>query len=130
MTDPLEALLAEIVDCEEVHLVVKNEAATSELRGRGALRTGDEWLTIEIGGGSDHVHVRRGQLASAEFVVTPGKNRGVRFHAEDGRVVLTCIVPRTKEDDPNRSAERLHRFERIEANHRSAAWRRDRGASS
>lgn len=129
MTNPLEALLAELVAGEEIHLVVKNDAVTSELRGRGAFRSGEDWLTIEVGGGPDHVHVRRGQLVSAEFVVVPSKNRSVRFYAEDGRVVLTCIVPRTKDGDPNASLDRVRALEQIESSHRGAPWRRDSGVT-
>ena len=79
MMNPLEALLAELVAGEEIHLVVTNDAVTSELRGRGTFRAGEDWLTIEVGGGPDHVHVRRGQLVSAEFVVGEAREIGTKI---------------------------------------------------
>jgi hypothetical protein len=123
--DPLEGLLASLVDCDELRLVVKNDAATAELRGRATLRTGPEWLTIEVDGGPDHVHVRRGSLASAEFSTAPGKNHSVRFFGPDGRGALACIVPGTNDGASDYSPDRRRAFEAIEAAHRGAPWRRD-----
>lgn len=123
--DPLEELLASLVACEEIRLVVKNAGATAELRGHATLRSGPQWLTIEIGGGPDHAHVRRGELVSAEFSAVPGKNLGVRFFGADGRVILACILPGTNDRATDCSPRRRQAFEAIEAAHRSAPWRRD-----
>lgn len=120
--DPLEELLASLIDCEEIRLVVKNDAATAELCGHATLRTGPQWLTIEIGGGPDHVHVRRGDLVSAEFSTVPGKNLGVRFFGADGEAILACILPGTNDGATDYSPKRR---QAIEAAHRGAPWRRD-----
>jgi hypothetical protein len=123
--DPLEELLASVVAGEEIRLVVKNDGATAELRGRATLRTGPQWLTIEIGGGPDHVHVRRGDLVSAEFFALRGKNVGVRFFDADGRAILACIVPGTNDGATDYSPKRRQAFDAIETAHRGAPWRRD-----
>lgn len=123
--DPLEELLASLVACEEVRLIVKNEGATAEIRGRATLRIGPQWLTIEVGGGPDHVHVRRGELASAEFATVPGKNLGVRFFGADGRAILACILPGTNDGATDYSPDRRRAFDAIETAHRGTPWRRD-----
>lgn len=122
--DPLEGLLASLVACGEIRLVVKNDAAIADLRGPATLRVGPEWLTIEVDGGPDHAHVRRGELASAEFTSVPGKNLGVRFFGVDGRTILACIVPGTNDGATDYSPDRRRRFDAIEAAHRGARWRR------
>lgn len=127
--DPLEELLASLIDLEEIRLVVKNDAATAELRGPATLRTGPQWLTIEIGRGPDHVHVRRGQLVSAEFSAVPGKNLAVRFFGGDGQAIVACLLPGTNDGATDYSPKRRQAFEAIEAAHRGAAWRRDSGGA-
>jgi len=127
---PLEDLLSAIVACGEVHLVVKNAGATAEFRGKATASIGEEWLTIQLVGTPDHVHVRRAALTGAEFLVEPSKNCGVLFLSDDDEPVLTCRLPGTAEDRPGYSAERRAAFDRVEARHRGVPWRRGLGAGS
>lgn len=122
---PLEALLEALVACDEVQLVIKNEAATAELRGRARLRRSAEWLTIELEGGPSHAHVRRGAFLRAEFLTEPGKNRGVLLLGANAGAALTCYLPGTGEERQGFSPSRLEAFVRLERAHRNAAWRED-----
>jgi len=126
----LEDLLGAIIACGEVHLVVKNAGATAELRGEARLSIGEEWLTIELVGTPDHLHVRRAALTGAEFLTEASKNRGVCFLAEEGQPVLTCRLPGTAEGRPGYSAERRAAFDALEASDRGALWRRRSEAGS
>lgn len=125
LIDPLEALLEELLRWDEVHLIIKNEAATAELRGRTRLRRGAEWLTIELEESASHAHIRRGAISRAEFLSAPGKSRGVRFLAADHSPAVTCFLPGTAADREGFSASRLETFERLEMAHRRAPWRED-----
>ncbi len=118
---PCEMLLGSLIESGEIHLVVKNEGVTAELRGRGELRASPQWLTIEVAGGPDHVHLRRGALARAEFSAEPGKNRSVRFLDGGGRVLLACLLPGTREGAPAYAPDRVRALERLEAAHRREA---------
>lgn len=122
---PLEALLEALVVCDEVHLVIKNAAATAELRGRATLRRSAEWLTIQLEESPSHAHVRRGAFQRAEFLTDSGKNRGVRFLGANAGAALTCLLPGTAEAREGFSASRLEAFARLERAHRGAAWRVD-----
>lgn len=124
LSSPLEELLNGLLTCEEVNLVVRNGRATAEIRGAAHLRIGDEWLTINMEGRTDHVHVQRGSLVQAEFLVVPGKNKAVRFFDDDGQTVLTCYLPGTGEGRSDFSSTRQAAFTRLETSARGASWRR------
>ena len=126
----LEDLLGALIVCGEVHLVVKNAGATAELRGEARLSIGEEWLTIELVGTPDHLHVRRAALTGAGFLTEASKNHGVCFLGEEGQPVLTCRLPGTAEGRPGYSAERRAAFDAVEASHRGALWRRRSEAGS
>lgn len=121
-SSPLEALLAEVLACEEVNLVVRNGRATAEIRGVARLRIGAEWLTINLSDRTDHVHVQRDSLAQAELLKVAGRNKAVRFLGEDGQAVLTCYLPGTGEERPDFSAARQAAFSQNEAKVRDASW--------
>ena len=120
MTMALEDLLRTIVACGEVHLVVKNAGATAELRGEATVSSGEGWLTIELVGTPDHLHVRRCALIRAEFLTEPAKNRAVRFLGQDDQVVLTCHLRSTVESHPEYSAERRAAFDEIATQYQGA----------
>ncbi len=124
-SSPLEELLGALLTCEEVNFVVRNGRATAEIRGAAHLRVGDEWLTITMSGRSDHLHVQRGALAQAEFLIVRGKNKAVRFFSEDGQTVLTCSLPGTGEGRPDFSPTRQAAFSQLETSARGAPWRRN-----
>ena len=126
----LEDLLVAILACGEVHIVVKNAGVTAELRGEARLSIGEEWLTIELVGTPDHLHVLRAALTGAEFLTEASKNRGVCVLGEEGHPVLTCRLPGTAEGRPGYSAERRAAFDALEASHRGALWRRRPEAGS
>jgi hypothetical protein len=122
---PLEELLSALLSCEEVNFVVRNGWATAEIRGAAHLRVSDEWLTITMSGRSDHLHVQRGALAQAEFLIVRGKNKAVRFFSEDGQTVLICYLPGTGEGRPDFSPTRQAAFAQLEASSRDTPWRRN-----
>ncbi len=109
---------------------MKNRGATAELRGAARVSIGEAWLTIEVIGTPHHLHLRRGAVSRAEFLIGSAKNRGVRFLADDDQAVLACYLPGTADDRPGYSPSRRAAFDRIEARHRGAPWRRVSEGSS
>lgn len=100
-------LLREIAQWEEARFIVRNDAAIAEICGKARIREGDEYVTIEITGSPDHLHLRRAGLARAAFVPGKQRNCSVRLLGPDGRTpVLNCYLPRSgsgKDDfDPHR----------------------------
>jgi len=126
---PLEELLGVLLTSEEVNLVVRNGRATAEIRGAAHLRVGDEWLTINMSDRADHIHVQRGSLAQAEFLIVRGKNKAVRFFSEDDQTVLTCYLPGTGEGRPDFSPTRLEALTQLEVSSRGTPWRRNLGTT-
>jgi hypothetical protein len=120
----LEDMLRAIAACGEVHLVVKNAGATAELRGQATISSGEEWLTIELLGTPDHLHVRRCALIRAEFLTDAAKNRCVRLIGHDDQVILTCHLRGTAESRPEYSAERRAAFDEIAAQYHGTPGRR------
>ena len=130
LSSPLEELLNALLTCDEVNCVVRNGWATAEIREAAQLRVSEQWLTIMMRGRADHLHVQRGALAHAEFLIVRGKNKAVRFFGEDGQAVLTCYLPGTGEGRPDYSQTRHAAFAQLEASARSMPWRRMTEATS
>ena len=125
LSSPLEELLNALLSCEEVNCVVRNEWATAEIRGAAQLRVSNQWLTITMSDSSDHLHVQRGALIQAEFLLVRGKNKAVRFFSADGQTVLTCYLPGTGEGRPDFSQIRQAAFAQLEVSSRDTPWRRN-----
>lgn len=120
-SERLESVLKALLEQPEVHLVVKTGNAVAELRGRGAMRSSRQWITIEIDGGPSHVHVRCGGISGAEFVERPDGNCGVRFHGTDGREIVACFLPHTNPSRLQFSEANRRVFERLRADLESHA---------
>jgi putative heme iron utilization protein len=108
-------LLEGLADWDEIRFVVRNQGAIAELCGKPAVRSGEEYLTIEIGAGPDHLHVQQSALARAEIADSADRNCFVRFLNAAGDTVLTCYVPRTNRAKSDFDPARHAAFEALKA---------------
>jgi hypothetical protein len=114
---PLEALIEELAGLEELHLVVNTGAAAVELRGKASARRGPQWLTLEMAGSPDHIHLRRSEIAAARPMASTRGNRAVRFFSADGRALMTVYLPGTSPERSDFKPERAQALDRVLQRH-------------
>jgi hypothetical protein len=108
-------LLEALAGWDEIRFVVRNESAIAELCGKPTVRRTEEYLTIELSGSPDHLHVRHSALARAEVAGGAERNCFVRFFDPAGAPVLTCYVPRTNRAKSDFDPARRAAFEALKA---------------
>jgi putative heme iron utilization protein len=113
-------LLETLAGWDEIRFVVRNQSAIAELCGKPTVRHSDEYLTIEIAGSPDHLHVRTSALVRAELAGGAERNCLVRFLDSSGEPVLTCYVPRTNPVKGDFEPARAAAFESLKARYGDA----------
>ena len=100
----LKDLLSDIISVENVLLIVKSGAATSEIRSNSLnIRQKEKWITIGDNDGPCHMHVNSELVKRAEFIEEEKIERtsfSVRFFDENDERILACFF--TKMYDENK----------------------------
>ena len=100
----LKDLLSDIISVENVLLIVKSNAATSEIRSNSlSIKQNEKWITIGDNDGPCHMHVNSELVKKAEFIEEEKIERtsfSVRFFDEGDERILACFF--TKMYDENK----------------------------
>ena len=88
----LKELLSDIISVENVLLIVKSNAATSEIRSNSlSIKQNEKWITIGDNDGPCHMHVNSELVKKAEFIEEEKIARtsfSVRFFDENDERIL------------------------------------------
>ena len=69
MTMTLKDLLSDIISVENVLLIVKSNAATSEIRSNSLnIKQNEKWITVGDNDGPCHMHVNSELVKRAKFI--------------------------------------------------------------
>ncbi|MAF42930.1 MAG: hypothetical protein CMI54_02000, partial [Parcubacteria group bacterium] len=88
----LKEMLSDIISVENVLLIVKSNAATSEIRSNSlSIKQNEKWITIGDNAGPCHMHVNSELVKRAKFIEEEKIERtsfSVRFFDESGERIL------------------------------------------
>jgi putative heme iron utilization protein len=100
----LKDILSDIISVENVLLIVKSNAATSEIRSNSLnIKQNEKWITIGDNDGPCHMHVNSELVKKAKFIEEEKIERtsfSVRFFDENDERILACFF--TKMYDENK----------------------------
>jgi hypothetical protein len=113
-------LLEALAGWDEIRFVVRNQSAIAELCGKPTVRRSEEYLTVEISGSPDHLHLRQNALARAEIAAGAERNCFVKFLDPAGELVVTCYVPRTNRARADFDPVRRAAFDALKARYADA----------
>jgi len=92
----LKELLSDIISVENVLLIVKSNAATSEIRSNSLnIKQNEKWITIGDNDGQCHMHVNSELVKKAKFIEEEKIERtsfSVRFFDESDERILACSL--------------------------------------
>ncbi|MCE9652696.1 MAG: hemin-degrading factor [Nitrosarchaeum sp.] len=96
-------ILSDLLKIDDVLLILKNNAAVSEIRSNSmSIKQKEKWITIGDNDGPSHMHINAELISSAEFVEEEKPDRtsfSVRFFDQSGERVLGAFF--TKMYDQN-----------------------------
>ena len=106
----LKDLLSDIISVENVLLIVKSSAATSEIRSNSLnIRQKEKWITIGDNDGPCHMHVNSELVKRAEFIEEEKIERtsfSVRFFDESDERILACFFTKMYDENKKLLSER------------------------
>tara|TARA_B100000745_G_scaffold77800_1_gene47302 strand:+ start:95 stop:475 length:381 start_codon:yes stop_codon:yes gene_type:complete len=106
----LKDLLSDIISVENVLLIVKSGAATSEIRSNSLnIRQKEKWITIGDNDGPCHMHVNSELVKRAEFIEEEKIERtsfSVRFFDESDERILACFFTKMYDENKKLLSER------------------------
>ena len=109
-TMTLKDLLSDIISVENVLLIVKSGAATSEIRSNSLnIRQKEKWITIGDNDGPCHMHVNSELVKRAEFIEEEKIERtsfSVRFFDENDERILACFFTKMYDENKKLLSER------------------------
>jgi putative heme iron utilization protein len=88
-------ILSEIIKHDDVLIIIRNDAAVSEVRSNSlSIRQKEKWITIGENEGPAHMHIDSEMIKSCEFVTEekPDKTSfSVRFFDDKGNRLLAAF---------------------------------------
>ena len=106
----LKELLSDIISVENVLLIVKSNAATSEIRSNSLnIKQNEKWITIGDNAGPCHMHVNSELVKKAKFIEEEKIERtsfSVRFFDENDERILACFFTKMYDENKKLLTER------------------------
>ncbi len=110
-------ILSDLVKIDDILFVVKNNGATSEIRGGSlSIRQKEKWITVGDNDGPAHMHVDSDLIKSAEFVQEEKPERtsfSVRFFNENGERVLAAFFTKMYDESKTLISERKKTYDEL-----------------
>ena len=115
----LKELLSDIISVENVLLIVKSNAATSEIRSNSlSIKQNEKWITIGDNDGPCHMHVNSELVKKAKFIEEEKIERtsfSVRFFDEKNERVLGCFFTKMYDENKMIKSERKKLYDDLHA---------------
>lgn len=96
-------ILSDLLKIDNVLLIIKNNAAVSEIKSNSLpIKQKEKWITIGDSNGPSHMHINTELISFAKFVEEEKQDRtsfSVRFFDQKGECVLSAFF--TKMYDQN-----------------------------
>ena len=113
----LKELLSDIISVENVLLIVKSNAATSEIRSNSlSIKQNEKWITIGDNDGPCHMHVNSELVKRAKFIEEEKIERtsfSVRFFDTSNERVLACFFTKMYDENKNLKLERKKLYDEL-----------------
>lgn len=110
-------ILSEIIKHDDVLIIIRNDAAVSEVRSNSlSIRQKEKWITIGENEGPAHMHIDSEMIKSCEFVTEekPDKTSfSLRFFDEKGNRLLAAFFTKMYDKDNNLDLSRKQIYDSL-----------------
>ncbi|MFB5611937.1 MAG: ChuX/HutX family heme-like substrate-binding protein [Nitrosarchaeum sp.] len=108
-------ILSDLVKINDVLLIIKNNAAVSEVRTNSlSIKQKEKWVTIGDNDGPAHIHINAELIQTAEFVEEEKPDRtsfSVRFFDHNGERIIGAFFTKMYDQNNNLNFDRKKMYE-------------------
>ena len=110
-------LLSDLLKIDNILLIIKNNAAVSEIRSNSLhIKQKEKWITIGDNDGPSHMHINSELIQTAEFIEEKKPERtsfGVQFFDKNGERILSAFFTKMYDENNHLNFERKKVYEKL-----------------
>jgi len=110
-------ILSDLLKINDVLLIIKNNAAISEIRSNSLhIKQKEKWITIGENDGPAHMHINTELIQTAEFVEEKRPDRtsfSVQFFDQNHERILGAFFTKMYDENNNANFERKKIYEKL-----------------
>ena len=110
-------ILSDLLEIDDILLIIKNNAAVSEIRSNSLhIKQKEKWITIGDNDGPAHMHVNTELIRIAKFVEEEKLDRtsfSVQFFDQNGERILGAFFTKMYDKSNNLNFERKKIYEKL-----------------
>ena len=110
-------ILSDLLEIDDILLIIKNNAAVSEIRSNSLhIKQKEKWITLGDNDGPAHMHINSELIRIAEFIEGERADRtsfSIQFFDQNGERVLGAFFTKMYDQSNNLNFERKKIYEKL-----------------
>ena len=110
-------ILSDLLEIDDILLIIKNNAAVSEIRSNSLhIKQKEKWITIGDNEGPAHMHINSELIQIAEFIEEKKPDRtsfSVQFFGQNGERIMGAFFTKMYDQNNNLNFERKKIYEKL-----------------
>ena len=110
-------ILSDLLDIDDILLIIKNNAAVSEIRSNSLhIKQKEKWITLGDNDGPAHMHINSELIRIAEFIEKERTDRtsfSIQFFDQNGERILGAFFTKMYDQSNNLNFERKKIYENL-----------------
>lgn len=114
----LYEILSDLVNIKDILLIVKNTAATSEIKTNNlSIRQNEKWITLGSNNDPAHMHINSEMIKSIKFIEEKKPERtsfSVRFYDQNQERVIAAFFTKMYDENKNLDISRKNLYDDLQ----------------
>lgn len=110
-------ILSDLLDIDDILLIIKNNAAVSEIKSNSLhIKQKEKWITLGDNDGPAHMHINSELIRIAEFIEKERTDRtsfSIQFFDQNGERILGAFFTKMYDQSNNLNFERKKIYENL-----------------
>jgi len=110
-------ILSDLLEIDDILLIIKNNAAVSEIRSNSLpIKQKEKWITLGNNDGPAHMHINSELIRIAEFIEEERPDRtsfSIQFFDQNGERILGAFFTKMYDQSNNLNFERKKIYEKL-----------------
>ena len=110
-------ILSDLLEIDDILLIIKNNAAVSEIRSTSLpIKQKEKWITLGNNDGPAHMHINSELIRIAEFIEEERPDRtsfSIQFFDQNGERILGAFFTKMYDQSNNLNFERKKIYEKL-----------------
>jgi len=110
-------ILSDLLEIDDILLIIKNNAAVSEIRSNSLhIKQKEKWITLGDNDGPAHMHINSELIRIAEFIEEEKPDRtsfSIQFFDQNGERILGAFFTKMYDQSNNLNFERKKIYEEL-----------------